>query len=401
MIKLDRIKVLIVEDGQEERENIIDIFSNVEYIDVMGEAESLDETISILEDSYPDVVIIGAYIPGDGYKLAEKIAADFSEISTILIEQELKEETMRKAIFAGAKDVIISPYSPSKLVDSVYRSFKTEKKKQVVQRDKTPKARKKSRQGQIITVFSTKGGVGKTFVAANLAVALAQSSDDKVVLVDLDLDFGNAALALNIVPRYTIADVINDIRNLDQDLIESYLIPHRSGIKVLPANAQPQMSEFVTSEHVSLILSVLQGAFDYIVVDMPARFYEPTDPALQNADELIIVTTPEVATVRNVKAGLLALQDLNYPKAKIKVVLNKADSRGEIKSKDVETTLNFSLYGTLPADYKLVTSSLNKGIPVILLYPKAKVSRSFQDLARKVSGEEQDQRSETKDAAEN
>jgi len=120
---------------------------------------------------------------------------------------------------------------------------------------------------------------------------LAKTPDKRVCLVDLDLDFGNVALALNIVPRYTILDIVDEIRNIDQDLIESYLVPHESGIKVLPANAKPQINEFVNAEHIERILRALQGNFDYVVVDMPARFYEPVNPAFQFADALFMVTT--------------------------------------------------------------------------------------------------------------
>ena len=382
---MDRIKIVVVYEDLNDRSDIVEMLTNVEYTVVVGEAEKAEEAMEVIDEAGPEVVLIDSQITGDGYKLAENIVKEYPTLTIIMIEQELKEETMRKSIFAGAKDVLIYPFSPSKLVDSIYRSHQIEKKKEVFQRDK-PRARRKSRQGQVVTVFSTKGGVGKTFVAANLAVALAQHTKERVVLVDLDLDFGNAALALNIIPRYTISDIINEIRNLDQDLIESYLIPHKSGIKVLPANAQPQMAEFINSEHIGLILKVLQSAFDYVIVDMPARFCEPVNPAFQVADLLFLITTPEVSTVRNVKASLVALNELNYPKAKIKVLLNKAESRGEIKQKDVETTLNHSLYSVLPADYKMVNSSLNKGIPVVLLYPKAKVSRGFNELARLVSG---------------
>ncbi|MGI5927753.1 MAG: response regulator, partial [Thermacetogeniaceae bacterium] len=197
---MERIKVFVVEDNQEKLASIVDSLSNVEYIVVEGEAGSAEEALETVEQVNPNVMLIGAYIPGDGYTLAERISASFPWISIIMVEEELREETMRKAIFAGAKDVLIFPFTPSKLVDSIYRSFQIEKKKQDLQRDKTPALRKKSRQGQIIPVFSTKGGVGKTFVSINLAVSLAQHTKEKVVLIDLDLDFGNAALALNIIP---------------------------------------------------------------------------------------------------------------------------------------------------------------------------------------------------------
>ncbi|RQD73603.1 MAG: response regulator [Candidatus Syntrophonatronum acetioxidans] len=383
---MDYIRTLVACEDQEDRSNIIDMLNSVEYIKVIGEAGTTEEALELIDQTNLEVALIDSQLPGDGYKLAERIAEDYPGLSMIIIEGELKEETLRKAIFAGARDVLIYPFKPAKLIDSIYRSYQMEKKKESLQRDRLPRTRRKGKQGQVITVFSTKGGVGKTFISSNLAVALAQHTGEKVVLVDLDLDFGNAALALNIIPRYTLSDIVNEIRNLDQDLLESYLIPHKSGIKVLPANAQPQIVEFINSEHIEIILRVLQSAFDYVVVDMPARFYEPVNPAFLAADLLFLITTPEVATIRNIKASLVALNELNYPKSKIKVILNKMEPRGEIKPRDVETTLNHNLYGLLPADYKLVTSSLNKGIPVILLYPRAKISRSFQDLARQVSG---------------
>lgn len=385
---MERIKVLVVEDNTEKMTDILEIFAGVEYIQVVGETETAAEALELAEALDPDLMLIGAYVPGGGYKLAEKIAAAHPWIATVLIETELQEETMRKAIFAGAKDVLLTPFTPTQLVDSVYRSFKLEKKKQAIQRDKTPALRKKAREGKILTVFSTKGGVGKTFVSTNLAVALAQKTGETVALVDLDLDFGNAALALNIIPRFTIQDVVNEIHNLDRDLMESYLIPHRSGIKLLAANVQPQMYEFINAEQVSLILKVLQSIFDYVVVDMPARFYGPVDPALHQADLLLLVTTQDVATIRNLKACLVALGSLNFPRHKIKLLLNKAEPRSEIKNRDVETTLGQDLFAVLPAEYRLVSSSLNKGIPVVLLYPRAKVSRNFMELARRIADNE-------------
>jgi len=392
---VERIKVLVVEDDLEKRSTILDTLSNVDYISVVGELGSAEETLEEVESANPNVILIGSYLPADGYMLEEKISAEYPWISIIMIEDELREEIMRKAIFAGAKDVLIYPFTPSKLVDSIYRSYETERKKQLLQRDKTPEIREKSHQGQVITVFSTKGGVGKTFIATNLAVSLAQNKDKKVVLVDLDLDFGNAALSLNIIPRYTISDVINDIQNLDQDLMKGYLISHKSGIKLLAANDQPQMTDFINAEYIELIIKVLQSSFDYVIIDMPTRFYDPIVPAFQEADLLMLVITPEVAAIKNIKACMVSLNNLKYPRQKIRLLLNKVERRGDVKSKDVEKTLDQNLAGSLPAEHKPVSSSLNKGVPVVLLYPRAKVSRSLQKIVRSVLEKDSEQRDKT------
>jgi len=380
---MDMIKVLVAGAQQEEKEDIFDALANVEYISTTDGADSFDQVFDILENRHVDVVLVNAYIAGNGYKLTEQIINQYPGIAVIIIERELEEDTMRAALFAGAKDVLVYPFKPAKLVDSIYRSYQVERKRKMAHHGKPVKP-KPSGRGQLITVFGTKGGVGKTFIATNLAVSLAQKDKNRVVLVDLDLDFGNAALALNIIPSFTIADVVNEVPSLDQDLLESYLIPHNSGLKLLAANAEPQMTEFINADYVGMILRILKDAFDYVVVDMPARFYDPVDPAIQEADVLMLVATPEVVTLRNIKSCLNTLSMLKYPSNKIKVILNKVDSRNEIKPRDVETTLNAKIYATIPADYRLVSSSMNQGIPVVMLAAKAKISRGIDDLVRKV-----------------
>ena len=172
--------------------------------------------------------------------------------------------------------------------------------------------------------------------------------------------------------------------------MESYLIPHQSGIKILAANNQPGMTEFINAEHIELIIKVLQELFDYIVVDMPSRLQDPVAPALHEAEMLLLLVTQDVATIRNIKACLVSLHALNYPRHKIKLVLNKTESRGDIRVKDIEATLNQGLFGILPAEHKIASSSLNKGTPVVQLHPRAKISRSFRHLARQIAGAGED-----------
>ena len=381
---MDMIKVLIAGVQPEEKANIIDALANVEYISTTDGADNTDQVFEMLEQKHVDVVLLSAKISGGGYKLTEKIVELYPGVVVIIIEQDLKEDTMRAALFSGAKDVLLSPFSPSKLVDSIYRSYQQERKRQTSLRAGDSRMKKGNR-GQLVTVFGTKGGIGKTFVATNLAVALVQNNNSSVALVDLDLDFGNAALALNIIPKFTISDVVNEMANLDQDLLESYLITHRSGVKLLAANAEPQMIEFVNAEHVDYILRLLKNVFDYVIVDMPARFYEPVDPALLEADLLLLVTTPEVVALRNIKSCLNTLTLLKYPSNKIKLLLNKVDSKDDIKIRDVEATLNNRVYASILADYRQVCSSMNQGIPVVSLYPGSKISRGFKDLASQIS----------------
>lgn len=382
---MEKIKVLVAVEDSDERLAITDTLSSIDYITIAGEVASYEKALEMIESSTIDVVLVNADIPGDGYKLSEAITLHYPEVISIIIETELKEETLRKSLFAGAKDVLIHPFTPSKLVDSIYRSFQKERKRSFAGREKAGEA-KKIRNGQILSVFSNKGGVGKTFVATNLAVTLAQFPNTKVALVDFDLEYGNCAIALNLIPHYSISDIINDIRHLDKELLESYLIPHKSGVKLLASSSNSQLLDYINTEHISLILKILQNSFDYIIIDMPSRLNDKLDYVFQESDLILLITGQEVTTISNIKACLMALSLANYPKSKIKLLLNKLDSKNEVKPKDIETTLNHQLYSQIPADYKIVSSSMNRGIPLPMLFPNSKVNKSILSLAKNIVG---------------
>lgn len=384
---MEKIKVLMIDSNSKDKELVSSTLSKLEYITFLGEVETIEDVNYSINEYYPNVILMGTNLDYDRYLLSKSISRENPDIGIIIIEKELKEDTMYRGIFSGAKDVIISPFTSSKLVDSIYRVNELLKEKSNIPKERNISEKRNKSRGHVITVFSTKGGVGKTFISTNLAIGLSKKTNKKVCLVDLDLDFGNTILALNVVPRFTISDIVDDIRNIDGNVIESYLLPHESGIKLLPANIKPQINEFINSDHIETILKALQEAFDYVIVDMPARFYEPINPAFQFADILLMVTTPEISTIRNIKSSILTLYQLNFPKSKLKVVLNKSDNKSGIKTKDVESTLSHSLYGEINADNKLATISLNNGNPLILYKPRSSISRSIFNLVKKIDSE--------------
>lgn len=377
---VNKMRVILLADSETERLDMVEMLKNIDYIQLAGDFIDEENAWQVIERAPADILLLGSGRHGDRYAFSQKVAAHYPHTGIIMIEGELLEETMHNALFAGAKDVLIKPIDPEKLMNAIYRIHQLRERTPVVNPDAPQKKIRKSELGQVYTVFSTKGGVGKTFVSINLAASLAKNSEKRVVLVDLDLDFGNAALALNLYPKFSITDVIDDIRHMDSDLIESYLTPHESGIKILPANLQANMNDFINAEHIRVILESLRESFDYVVVDMPGRLVETIMPALALADHLLVITTPELSSVRNIKVLLATLKDLNFPQSKIRIVLNKEDIRGEIKRNDVETTLNKKVDATIGLDYKRVLSSLNRGVPLVFEYPKNSLSKNIDKM---------------------
>lgn len=382
---MERIKVIILDNHIEERFSIEDILTNIEYISLSASPDTLEEAMSLIDAHNIDVILISRDFCNDGYGAASKIEAEFLDKASIMIESELNEDTMYKAMQSGARDVILMPIKPSKLVDSISRVSQLSKKKAESHASKSANERKKSVGfGQVYTFFSTKGGTGKTFLALNLAIALQMKTDKKVALVDLNLESGNAALALDLQPKYTIGDIIDDIKNLAPEYLETFMTKHASGLKVLSASQEQHSSEFISAEHIQTILKSLQSAYDYIIIDMPSRFYEPINPAFVFPEKLYVVTTPEILSVRNTKGAIVTLTDFNYPKSKIKVVVNKHMKAGEIKTADIEKTLGYEVSYTVADDYLKAISSMNQGFPYVVKHPKSDTAKNIQLMVKDI-----------------
>jgi pilus assembly protein CpaE len=192
------------------------------------------------------------------------------------------------------------------------------------------------------------------------------------------------ALMMNVTPRRPVSELVNEIRDLDIDLLETFLAPHESGVKVLPSSFNPEFAEYVSGEHVEKILSLLQQNYDYVLVDSPSFFHGPIITAMDNSDLVLIVGTPDLATIYNLKSCTMVMESLNYSKSKLKLVLNKANRQYGVRPRDVESTLNLSIFCEAPADDKLALTAVNKGIPFAQSNPEARLSRAVQELAKQL-----------------
>lgn len=362
----EKIRVLVFDVSGNERDTLVNMLNNVEYIVLDEETENFQEAERQIEDHDIDVVLVGADVEDDGYEIVERLYEKFSDIAIIILEGEINEESLHRAFFVGAKDIIYSPYKLENVIDSIYKAYQNIKSPTNKINKSESRIKKKTGIGQLYTVFGAKGGIGKTFIALNMAVMIKKITGKRVALVDLDLELGNISLALNIKPESTISDLLDDIRNIDQEYIESYLIAHESGISVLASGSMLMSDEYVHSEDIEVILQILKTNFDYVIVDMPSRFDEKINPTFLISDKIFIVITPEVAALRNTKMAMVTLEDLRIQKAKIFLLLNKVEKKDMIRKKDVEETLNKEVFASFTLDNKNALSSINLGTPVVL-----------------------------------
>ena len=300
----------------------------------------------------------------------EKINRTVKDKALILITGNYDVNVLTKAMECGITKVI----SKDDNEDSIYRSIVGEIEKEniatVDDSEESEDGFVGTKNGKTISVFGTKGGTGKSTVSVNLATALQEKGKD-VVLIDLDLQFGDVGIFMN-VPRFeTISDLVKE-GSFSRSSIKRYLYKHNTGVSILCAPASPELAEIVKPEHISMIADVLKKEFDYIIFDMSPTIDEH---ALDISDSIYFVTNPEISTLKNTKVCLDVLKTLGHFD-KVKMVLNK-DGESYIKRKDMESTLNKDMDLVIPRDSKSAISAINRGIPLVDVAPRSKASKAI------------------------
>ena len=237
------------------------------------------------------------------------------------------------------------------------------------------------RQGRLVTVFSPKGGTGKTVLSTNVSASLAKHWGKRALLLDLDLQFGDAAIMLGIEPDKTIYDLVTAPGELDSEKLAGYTTRHASGLDVLPAPLRPEDAELVTEAKLARLLEVARESYDVIVVDTSPFFHGPMLATLDRTDELLLLTSLDVPTIKNVRLSLQTLELLSFPRDRIKVVLNRANSKVGMQRKEVESALEMVVRHEVPSD-RAVPLSVNRGNPAVLADSKSDFSNSVRELAK-------------------
>ena len=235
-----------------------------------------------------------------------------------------------------------------------------------------------------MTVFSPKGGTGKTVTATNLAAALAKHHGKRTLLLDLDLQFGDAAIMLGLEPDKTIHDFVTAPGELDSDKLAGYTSRHPSGLDILPAPLRPEDAELVTEAKLAKLLEVAREAFDVIVVDTSPFFHGPMLATLDRTDQLLLLCALDVPTLKNVRLSLQTLELLSFPSDRIQVVLRRTSTKVGMKPREVEGALERKVAFEVPSD-GAVPLAVNRGNPLVLSDGRSDFSRSIRDMAKALS----------------
>ncbi len=344
-------------------------------------ALSGEEAWAKLHAFQPDLVITDIAMPGiDGFELTRRIRQDptLAHVPLMMLTSKTKIEEKVAGFEAGADDYLTKPFDPAELEVRV---------RALLARARPAAPAVERPVGQVLTVFSLRGGVGVSTIALNMALALGMLWRVESVVVDTALQNGATALMIDLVPRITLADLHEeDAAVMDPDLLAPYLLAHPSGLKIMAAPLAPETAELVSTKAVTAAVQALRQAIPYIIIDTGSNFSELTLAMLDAADLILLVLTPEMVSLRATMATLEVFQSLGYPKERYAVVLNvNTPSRRALTRKDLEAALQVPLAAIIPYDPDRTIEAINKGQPLMLSAPDSPIAVALADLAFRAS----------------
>jgi len=388
---LDKIRVLVVDDIPEMRENIRKLLAFENDIEVVAVAGSGQDGIQCARQYQPNIVLMDINMPDmDGITAAELVVKEVPAAQVIMVSVQSEADYLRRAMLVGARDFVTKPFSAEELISTIHRVHKMARARMPAASAAAPAAAmpgmpftgplRVARLGKVVAVFGTKGGIGASIVAVNLAVALNRA-DRKAALVDASLHFGDVGVLLNLQATRSIADVSKVIADLDAQLIESALTPHASGVRALLAPSQPELAEVVQAEHLKSVLTEMRTMFDFIIADTARTLKDEVLAVLDSADRIVLLGTADIPSIKNARVFFEVAVALGYASEKIVFVLNKMDRRSVISAKDIETHIKHPVAAQLPMDEATVVTSVNKGVPFVA-DPRAKSTPLAQAMVQ-------------------
>jgi pilus assembly protein CpaE len=387
----DRIRVLIVDDIPETRDHLARLLGFESDVEVAGTASSGAEAIAQATKLLPDVILMDINMPDmDGITATERLSSQVPSAAVVMMSVQGEADYLRRSMLAGAREFLVKPFSSDELTASIRQVYSREKEKAgraAAVIAAAPHGTESAKLGSVLAVFSPKGGVGRTTIAVNLAVAAATELSKNVVLVDGSFQFGDVAVLLNLNPKgKSMYELVTDIEaGGEVESVDTYAVTHSSGLHVILAPPSPEMADAITPAGVKRVVEALRQRYELVVIDCAAWFNDTTLGILDLADIILTVLTLEITSIKNIRLFLEVAEKLGYDD-KIRLVLNRADTTLGIRVADVEHSIGRKVDNTIVSDGRAVVYALNRGVPFVISNREAQVSQDVLRLATALTG---------------
>ena len=381
-------RIAIVDPSDSTREPLRNILLGVEAVWLEAECSRYEFFIDVARQSCPDAVVIA--LDSDHHKalqLIQQLTVEFPHMPILAVSSRGDGQSILQALRAGAKEFLTAPVVLEELLLALQR-LRANRSSGDTSNPANGATRAES---LVLSVVGSKGGVGCTSVAVNLGCNIAQDPKLNVALVDLDLALGDADVALDLIPDYTLADVAVNVDRLDMQFLRRSLCKHESGLSLLPHPVQMEDIALIHDEHLGRVIGLLRASYSHLIFDLSKRF-TPTDlTAMRMSDIVILVAQLELTSLRNVVRMLHTMDKEDGLGEKVKVVMNRVGAEdSDITLEKAQETIGKPIYWQVPNDYKAMLGARNSGVPLLTHAPKSKVHHSLVGLANTLTGKAQD-----------
>jgi pilus assembly protein CpaE len=379
----DQKTILLVSENLAIVEATRSILAKEKDFNLLDKEVSPKNLDSVISETKPDVILLDFEFQKHPFNLLEEMTSHYPMSAVVAVLSEADMVNLERVVLSGARAFIQFPYQDDKLEVTIKRVV------QLIERNQARTSQETEEEQTIDTrntfmVYSPKGGVGTTTIATNLAINLRESINEDVLLIDGKQLFGHVPLYLNLLTGNSITDLIAHVGNLDEQLIHQVTVRHSSGIRVLPSPNLVAEAQGLRPESLYKVLQSIQQVFPNIVIDGGSQLNDNTVTFMDSADKILVVLTPDLAAMKDVRQFIEIAATLSYPSEKLLFVLNKTGRKADVRRNEIEDTLKIKIFGEIPADDDFALSCLNEGIPIMIKKSRHPISRSISKMAKKL-----------------
>ena len=371
-----KIDTVIIDSDETSRGLVAGFLNKVEDINIAGEFQDAINSYAEVVEMHPNLIIVDISQRTQlTLDVIVKLSKNLRNVKIIVLSYDMDSELVIKALRAGAREFLLKPLIENDFLESV------EKIKDLILGNINDTTKCK-----VITTFSNKGGIGKTSIATNLAVEIANLTNERVALVDLNFQMGDVTTFLDLNPAFDTSYVVNNLERIDETFLLSTLEKYKNtSLYVLADPPDLEQAEIITSENITTLINVLRSVFSYVIIDTTSSFDGKTITALDNSDLILLVAILNLPSVRNCQRCFDLFKRLGYQKDKIKLIINRYMENDEIKIEDVEDVLGHNVYYKIPNNYFTIINAINKGMPVSDINHQSNIAKAFRELAALLS----------------